>query len=59
VLQAVDNNIASVGELQGCFAISHVAPSAEDVASIDGDDYIIFQNTFNNEAYSYFAIKKE
>lgn len=59
IMLATDHTLGGIGEFQGCYAVVHDSPSAEDEITIGADTYIVFPNTFNTEAYSYFAMKKE
>jgi len=47
---------AIIGELEGCFDISGFDNSAENTFTLDGTDYVVFQNASRSEAQEYWAL---
>lgn len=48
------------GEIQNCFAVAlDVGLTSESVITINGDEYIVFQNIYRVNTYNFCAIKKE
>lgn len=49
-----------LGEIYNCFAISlDAGVVSENIITIGGDDYIVFQNVYRLNTYNYCVIKKE
>lgn len=46
-----------VGELDGCFHISGFGNAAENLAQVDGIDFLVVQNVFRTDIASYFAMR--
>lgn len=47
------------GELEGIVNISGFGNSSEDTTTIDGDQYVLFANTFRSEAWEYCALRMD
>lgn len=48
-----------LGELDGCFLVSGFGNGSENTGVIDGDDYLVVQNTYRTDAREYWALKTE
>lgn len=63
VMIASRPNICVFGELQGCYAVprgvGNPQVNSEDTITIDGDTYIVFQNTYRTTQDEYWALKLE
>ena len=47
------------GELQGAFAVPGLDLNTEDTITINGDTYVVFQNTFRNDNWEFWTLKLE
>ncbi|UGL62745.1 tail fiber protein [Xanthomonas phage FMYAK-P1] len=48
-----------LGELDGCFQISGFQNGSENTGTIEGEDYVVFQNTYRTDVREYWALKAE
>lgn len=52
------NDISAAGELENVFCISGVGASPENIITIAGAEYVVFNNIFRTTTGDFFAIKK-
>jgi hypothetical protein len=63
IIMQTDPTIALFGTLDNVAWVSAVGDPAnlvsEDIVTIDGDDWIVFQNCNRTEIFNFFLVKKE
>ena len=63
IIMMTDPNVALFGTLDNVAWVSSVGDPAnlvsEDIVTIDGDDWIVFQNCNRTEIFNFFLVKKE